>query len=85
MSVLSAESPDLLELLAMLDVRVLWHPSVSAHTHAAGLPYLLRVLPEVLDAPLPEIVVLGIPATADEEMLDRAARLSLEAVHGGAA
>ncbi len=31
-SLLSAESPDLLELLHLLDIRVLWHPSFSNHT-----------------------------------------------------
>ena len=32
MSLLSAETPDLIELLASLDIRVLWHPSLSTLT-----------------------------------------------------
>jgi hydrogenase small subunit len=33
MALLSAESPDLVELLALLDVQVLWHPSLSNESH----------------------------------------------------
>ena len=52
-----------------------------AATHAAGLPYLLRILPEVLDAAPPEIVIVGVPSFADDAMLDRAVSAALDAVH----
>jgi hydrogenase small subunit len=33
MALLSAESPDLFELLGLLDIKVLWHPSLSNASH----------------------------------------------------
>jgi hydrogenase maturation protease len=50
--------------------------------HSAGLPYLLRVLPEVLGSKLPEILVLGMRAQTDAKAIalaaDRCLSLALE-------
>ncbi len=43
MALLGAESPDLVELLEMLDVEVLWHPSLSRRT-AADYDALCRAI-----------------------------------------
>jgi hydrogenase maturation protease len=46
--------------------------------HAAGLPYLLRVLPAVCDGPAPDVVVVGVESNVDDERtLDEAALLAL--------
>lgn len=54
-----------------------------AHSHGAGLPYLLRVLPAVCDGPLPEITVVGLEAGSGEEGVEEAASLALAAITGG--
>jgi hydrogenase maturation protease len=45
--------------------------------HAAGLPYLLRVLPEVCDGPLPEIWLVGVDSGASAVAIQQAASLAL--------
>ena len=50
--------------------------------HAAGLPYLLSVLPEVCDGTVPEIWVLGIEGIPDMEAVRSAAAQALDAVRG---
>lgn len=52
--------------------------------HAAGLPYVLAVLPRVCEGELPEeIVLLGIEGEYSGEMIERAARMSITvATHG---
>lgn len=44
--------------------------------HAAGLPYLLRMLPRVLDGSVPQVRVVGIEGDADDAVVDRAADLA---------
>ena len=46
--------------------------------HSAGLSYFLRVLPEVHDAKLPEIFVVGIEGTPDSDKILEAAKMSLK-------
>jgi hydrogenase maturation protease len=48
--------------------------------HAAGLPYLLRALPLVLDAPAPSIAIVGIQGAPCDDALERAAELALRLV-----
>ncbi|MBS4098350.1 MAG: hydrogenase maturation protease [Sulfuricella sp.] len=51
--------------------------------HGAGLPYLLRLLPQVCAAPLPEIALVGTEGLADESAVRRLAERSMEvAIHG---
>ncbi len=45
--------------------------------HGGGLPYLLRVLPEVSEGPVPAIAVVGVEAGWSADTLDRAASLAL--------
>lgn len=49
----------------------------ALYDHAAGLPYLLRILPKVLDGAMPEIVVVGIAEGWDDEAIAAAARIVL--------
>jgi len=46
--------------------------------HSAGLSYFLRVLPEVHDARLPEVFVVGIEGTPDSDKILEAAKVSLK-------
>lgn len=45
--------------------------------HAAGLPYLLRVMPAVLDSPPPAVKVIGHEGAASARSVRAAARLAL--------
>ncbi len=57
----------------------------AAFDHAAGLAYLLRVLPQVLDGQLPEVLLVGIQGEPNDSAVETAAELSLSlAVEGGA-
>lgn len=55
----------------------------KSYDHAGGLPYLLRLLPSVQRAPLPQIAIVGIEGQADRTALDRAAALALELASAG--
>lgn len=48
--------------------------------HSSGLSYLLRVLPHVSNAPLPEIAIIGIEGRGSDELLHRAAALALQLI-----
>lgn len=68
---------------------VLSREQVSAYAgrygHGAGLPYLLRLLPLVGAAPLPEIVLVGTEGGAAEPAIRTLAARCLEvAIHGAA-
>ncbi len=60
--------------------------AAGGYGHGAGLPYLLRLLPQVCAAPLPEIALVGtglLGAAADESVIgDLAARCLEVALHG---
>lgn len=51
--------------------------------HGAGLPYLLRIAPAVLEGALPEMIVLGLEGEASPAMIEAAAARSLELVRHG--
>lgn len=51
--------------------------------HSAGLPYLMRLLPEMLGDELPEITVLGVSALADDGAIRLAAQKCLSLAQGG--
>jgi hydrogenase maturation protease len=54
----------------------------TVYDHAAGLPYLLNVLPHVLDK-TPEIFIVGIEGPAEDRLIADAARISLGLASGG--
>ncbi len=59
-------------------------PSPQGFDHGAGIGYLLAVLPQVCDGEMPrEIALVGIEGTYDAQLIDRAARLSIEVAHHG--
>lgn len=69
------------------EIIVLSQDRVAAYAgrygHGAGLPYLLHLLPQICDAPLPEIALAGAKAGADEPAIRALAARSLElAIHG---
>lgn len=49
----------------------------SHYEHAAGLPYLLKVLPQALEGPAPFISLVGIQGVADPARLRQAAELAV--------
>ena len=51
--------------------------------HAAGLAYLLRVLPDVCEGAVPEVFVVGIEEPAYEDAIERAVALCKRAIDGG--
>lgn len=54
-------------------------PSASErHDHSSGLAYLLRILPEVWEGDLPQIILIGVEGHADDETIDEAANLALK-------
>ena len=50
--------------------------------HGAGLGYLLRLLPAVIEGPVPEICIVAVPADRGAELAGRAATISLELAAG---
>ncbi|MGE5547668.1 MAG: hydrogenase maturation protease [Solirubrobacterales bacterium] len=54
----------------------------AAYGHAGGLPYLLGVLPAVIDGPLPEILLVGLEGPAAEAAIEAAAHLCLTLANG---
>jgi hydrogenase maturation protease len=59
-------------------------PDHQQFDHGAGIGYLLAVLPLVCDGEMPrEIAVVGIEGTYDAQLIDRAARLSIEVARNG--
>lgn len=50
--------------------------------HAGGLPYLLGVLPAVIDGPLPDILLVGLETPAGEPAIDAAVQLCLTLAKG---
>jgi hydrogenase maturation protease len=69
--------------IVVLDAANIASVAANRYDHAAGLAYLLHVLPEVCDSPVPPIVLVGIEGHPDERVTDTAASLALEiAVEG---
>lgn len=50
---------------------------VSGFDHAAGLPYLLKLVPAVLDSPPPAVTVIGYEGIASAQTVNAAAQLAL--------
>lgn len=52
--------------------------AARVYDHAAGLPYLLRILPDVLDKEPPKTVIVGIEGAAGPAVVSKAAALALQ-------
>lgn len=71
--------------VVLLDAREIGGVAGGPHyDHGAGLPYVLAVLPQVADGPVPEeMFLVGVEGECGAGTVDRAARLSLAvALHG---
>lgn len=73
---------DEIVLLSAADVA---SQSNGGFDHAAGLPYLLKVLPAVLEAPPPHVDIVGYEGTASMQAVRAAARYALHLATEGAA
>lgn len=49
--------------------------------HDAGLSYLLRVAPDVIDTPMPKVLLIGIEGRADNQLCRQAADRCLQYIH----
>ena len=55
----------------------------GCYGHSAGLPYLLRLLPQLCPPPLPEITLVGAQGAVDEHTVRILAQRCMEiAIHG---
>ena len=63
--------------LTVIDGDIIARQSTGSFGHAAGLPFLLRVLPAVVDNPPPRIRLVGCEGSASDGAVLDAARLSL--------
>jgi hydrogenase maturation protease len=59
--------------------------ALEGYDHAAGLAYLLRALPHVLEGEAPEIALVGIEAPAREGSIEEAAEMALALAIAGRA
>ncbi len=50
----------------------------NEYDHSSGLTYLFRVLPEVCDGAVPQILLVGIELGTDDGTIDKAASLALK-------
>lgn len=50
----------------------------NGYDHSSGLAYLLRVLPEVCEGSVPQILLMGIEVGQDDGTIDKAASLALK-------
>ncbi len=73
-------TPDRVMVLSAADVA---ETATATYDHAAGLGYLLRVLPNVCDGTIPPIVVVGIQGTAQAREIEQAALLAMQLVSNG--
>ena len=69
------------------DIVVLSREQVAGYAgrygHGAGLPYLMRLLPQVCAAPLPDIALVGAEGIVDEAVISALAARCMEvAIHG---
>ena len=54
----------------------------ASYGHSCGLAYLLRVLPEVCEGGMPQVLLVGVEGSATEPMISRAADLSIKLAEG---
>ena len=66
--------PDGIVLLSAADVA---SQCVSGFDHVAGLPYLLKIMPAVLEFPPPRVTVIGHEGVASAQTVSEAAQLAL--------
>ena len=64
----------------VLDIQDVVATLGGAYDHAAGLPYLLGVLPHVCEGAIPNIFIVGIEHLWNEATIAKAATLALEPV-----
>lgn len=63
--------------VVLLDIHDAARNARTTYDHAAGLGYLLRVLPRVCEGPLPETFLVGIEGPPSPPMVAEAAGLSI--------
>lgn len=64
--------------LAIIDGDIIARQATGSFGHEAGLPFLLRILPAVVDNPPPRIRLVGCEGEASAGAVQDAARLSLQ-------
>ncbi len=69
---------DVSDGIVLLDVDDAARQAGAEYDHSAGLAYLLRVLPQVCEGTIPEILLVGIQGVPDQSTTVAAADLSLK-------
>lgn len=64
--------------IAIIDGDIIARQATGRYDHEAGLPFLLQVLPAVVDNPPPRIRLVGCEGGASDGVVLAAARLSLQ-------
>ena len=64
--------------ITVIDGDVIARQATGSYGHEAGLPFLLGVLPTVVDNPPPRIRLVGCEGSASDSAVQDAARLSLQ-------
>lgn len=64
--------------ITVIDGDIIARQATGKFGHEAGLPFLLHVLPAVVDNPPPRIRLIGCEGGASDDMVLDAARLSLQ-------
>lgn len=63
--------------VVVLDVDEAARRAGAVYDHSAGLGYLLRVLPEVCEGTIPEVLLVGVQGVPDQSTIAAAADMSL--------
>jgi hypothetical protein len=58
-------------------------PVSAGLDHAAGLPYLFSVVPNVCEGIVPDLYIVGIEGLADDRVIGEAARMSIQIASQG--
>ncbi len=69
--------------IVVLDGQTVEKTSVAHYGHSNGLAYLLKVLPEVCDGEVPEILLVGVEGVVDELTIKVIADTSVRIVEAG--
>lgn len=65
----------------VLDCEAAAKHAPNVYDHAAGLAYLLKMIPKVFSGPLPEISLVGVEGDPTPSLVDRAAELAVALCH----
>lgn len=66
------------QVMVLEQQRILADEAADSYGHAAGLPYLLRLLPQIHPGKVPEILMVGVQGRTTTNKIRKAAHLALQ-------